>query len=659
MSYEVSNMRLFSFNDLQYFNIQYSLFNIRYSKPPIYQFHFLTSKKNNFIMRTKLLFALSLVLFTTLSVSAQWVKQNTPTMNGLFHMHAVNKNTMWTPNVNLGGLDTTHTPQFIRTGDGGKTYKLGQLDKDYLYGFGFIEPFDAKTAYLMAGSASTPNYYFRRTTDSGATWQDMPYHPTTYPGLIHFYDANNGVYVGDPDSLGFFAAFTTNGGNTFSRIPQVNLPRPDADEFTNLGNFQVLGDNLFLETYQFDPQSFYLNKRIMRSTDRGRNWTLGAWVNTGDIFETRFRFTDANNGMILRGIGTLDMKSPLYTTDGGATWKESGNYPGLVSYPIDNIPNSQTMVAIFQDPKRGITFTAATNDLGKTWNSQKEIGASILDKRYADILGLDYYINGQLEIVDNNTAWAQFSNTAIHRYDSSTPLVPEKPDLDLELKADNDGLPLYGSVKYTLTVKNRGISPATGVKINWLPPYKRTNNGAGAYAYQGAYADKGYYDSWNGVWSLDNIEAGASATATFHLFVVKNNENITQTAQVMACNETDLDSAPNNMSGAAKEDDEVGFMAKASTDLLALPNDGFKAKTPEFMVSPNPAKDKINVFINADADNFWSIRVLNNVGQVVYTKNGQSNGLVDIDAKNLVNGLYLVEYEALGERKIEKIMVQH
>lgn len=610
-------------------------------------------------MKTKQLLALCATIFFTTILSAQWVKQNIPAMNGLFRMHAVNKNTLWTPNVNLGNLDTAHIPQFIRTGDGGKTYKLGQLDMDYLYGYGFIEPLDGKTAYLMAGSVSTPNFYFRRTTDSGATWQDMPYHPTTYPGLIHFYDANNGIYVGDPDSLGFYAAYTTNGGNTFTRIPQTNLPRPDVGEYTNLGNFQVLGDNLFMETYYFNPESFYLQKRIMRSTDRGRNWTLGAWAETGDVFETRFCFSDANNGMMLRGIGTLDMKSPLYTTDGGASWQESGKYPGLVSYPIALIPNTQTMMAIFQDTVRGVTFTAATNDLGKTWNSRKDIGPSVLDRRYADLLGLNYYVNGQLEIVDNNMAWAQFSNTAIHKYENATPLVPEKPDLDLELKASNDGLPLYGQVKYTLTVKNRGISPATGVRINWLPPYKRTNNGAGAYAYQSSYSDKGRYDGWNGVWTLDRIEAGGTATATFWGFVVDNTKAVTQTAQVVACNESDLDSSPNNMGAVAKEDDEVGFTAHAMNSSAEMPNAAFRGKISEFTVSPNPAKDKINVSITSPNENMWSIRVLNNIGQIVYTRSGQNFSTVEIDAKGFENGLYLVEYQAEGERKVEKILIHH
>jgi photosystem II stability/assembly factor-like uncharacterized protein len=607
-------------------------------------------------MRTKQLLALSFVLFTTLSLSAQWVKQNVlSTEAPVYYLSTPDKNTLWTwTREAFPDAANVKKVEYMRTGDGGKTYQKGSLFSSTEGLFMHIEPMNGKKAHLISADGKG-NFTFQRTVDSGATWQMMPYQPKTFPNVVYFWDDNNGILSTDPDSLGMTVMYTTDGGNTFTRLPQTNLPPINpAEEFGLINEFQVIGNTIFMDVYNFVTGE----DRYWRSTDRGRNWTVGTPFSTSTIFTPRIAFSDANNGMILRGIGSTTQK-PFYTEDGGKTWKEAeGNMPSYVAWPIDNVPGTNTFVALFQDTVRNMLYSASTNDLGKTWNSRKDIVPYVLDSQFVAVGGPPIVFSN-MNILSNNAAWGRFTQRDIYRYDSSTPLVPEKPDLDLELKADNDGLPLYGSVKYTLTVKNRGISPATGVKINWLPPYKRTNNGAGAYAYQAAYSDKGHYDSWNGVWSLDKIEAGASATATFHLFVLKNNENVTQTAQVIACNESDLDSAPNNMIGAAKEDDEVGFAAQASTNFLALPNDAFKTKTPEFMISPNPAKDKINIFINADPDNSWSVRLLNNVGQVVYTKNGQSNGLVDIDVKGLVNGLYLVEYETLGEKKVEKIMVQH
>ena len=599
--------------------------------------------------RTTLLLGVIFFIFVQTTSFAQWVEQNTPPMKGLYEMHAIGKNVMWTDNVNLGGLDTAHIPQFIRTGDAGKTYKIGRLlNAD----FSSLFPYDAKTAYLIGGNLAGDNYFLRRTVDSGVTWQDLPYRPTTFPDFINFYDANNGIFLGDPDSLGYNVAYTNDGGNTFTRVPQTNLPRLIETEYATNKNAQIIGNTIFITKVDYSNG----NWGILRSTDRGRNWTSGDWI-AEDFFELRYAFTDANNGMALRGIGA-NSRNPIYTTDGGATWHESSSLPGPTGFPIANIPNTQSLMAFFEDTVSGVLFTALTNDLGKTWNTRKDVEPYELDSRYVELFGVNPYINGQLEIVDNHTAWAQFTNTAIHRYDSEIPIVPLRPDLDLELTADNDGLPLYGSVKYTLTVKNRGISPASGVKINWLPPYKRTNNGAGAYAYQSAYSSTGWYDSWNGVWSIDQLEAGASATATFHLFVVDNTKDVTHTAQVIACNENDLDSSPNNMSDAAKEDDEVGYVSQAN-NVGTIRFEPHKEKMIEFAISPNPAIDNLTIAIHPATEKEWSVRVLNSIGQTVISQNGQSYQLLDVDVKRLTAGLYIVEYQSDGERKIEKLLVQH
>jgi hypothetical protein len=161
------------------------------------------------------------------------------------------------------------------------------------------------------------------------------------------------------------------------------------------------------------------------------------------------------------------------------------------------------------------------------------------------------------------------------------------------------------------------------------------------------------------VWTLDRIEAGSTATATFWGFVVDNTKAATQTAQIVACNESDLDSSPNNMGSVAKEDDEVSFTAQARNNSAEMPNAAFRGKIADFTVSPNPAKDKINVNITTTNENMWSIRVLNNIGQTVYTRSGQNFSTVEIDAKGFENGLYIVEYQAEGERKVEKILIQH
>jgi hypothetical protein len=605
--------------------------------------------------RAALLLGLFISLFTQTTVSAQWVQQNIPPMKGLYKMQSVGKKAMWSANASRSNLnlaiDAQFQPHLIQTQDGGITFKKELLfDTDYY----FIEPYDEKTAYLLGGSFSAPIFLFKRTLDGGATWEDMPFQPPTFPALTHFYDANNGIYLGDPDELGFYIAYTTDGGNTFNRLPQSNLPQSIENEYFWGGDYQILGDNIFMTSFNFVTGEW----RMIRSTNRGRNWTAGEWFATPNFkFELRFAFTDANNGMALNGIGTTTQK-PLYTTNGGATWHESGELPSLVSYPIDNVPNTQSLMAFFQDTSSGVLFTALTNDLGKTWNTRRDIAPYELDARYKQF-GLDPFVNGQLEIVDNHTAWAQFTNFAIHHYDSSTPIVPEKPDLDLSLTADKQELTLNIESKYTLKITNRGISAATGIRVKWAPPVRKNRRGREPFEYQGSSTTKGDYDSRSGIWTLKSLAAGESALVEIFLKVVDARRDVVQTAEILRCREKDLDSTPGNMFSEPEEDDETYLRSKAnSAAIMDLPS--YEALSALIMVSPNPASDKITIAITPDNDSAeWSVKVMNSLGQTVFTQKGEYSRNLEVDTQKFNNGLYFIEYQSSSEQKVEKVLVQH
>ncbi len=76
-------------------------------------------------------------------------------------------------------------------------------------------------------------------------------------------------------------------------------------------------------------------------------------------------------------------------------------------------------------------------------------------------------------------------------------------------------------------------------------------------------------------------------------------------------------------------------------------------------VSPNPSRDKLGIKINPAKDFEWTVQVMNDLGQKVFTQKGQSYQRLDIDVTNFFNGLYFVEYLSNGERKVEKVLVQH
>ena len=217
-------------------------------------------------------------------------------------------------------------------------------------------------------------------------------------------------------------------------------------------------------------------------------------------------------------------------------------------------------------------------------------------------------------------------------------------NFDLSITADNNNLTLYSSIKYTLRITNRGTTNATNVRVFWLPPYKRFEGDAKPFAYQAAYSSKGHYDSWHGYWTIDNLAPGETATATFHLFVVNNTLNATQTAQVAACNQRSSNLNSNNTVFY-----QTQLVTKAGGDNILSP----------LSISPNPAYDIINIGITNETDKEWTVKLLNSIGQTVAIQKGQYSRTVHMDIDNLQNGLYLVDYQSAGERKIEKVIIQH
>ena len=76
-------------------------------------------------------------------------------------------------------------------------------------------------------------------------------------------------------------------------------------------------------------------------------------------------------------------------------------------------------------------------------------------------------------------------------------------------------------------------------------------------------------------------------------------------------------------------------------------------------VSPNPSRDKLGIRIKPAKDFEWTIQVMNGLGQKIFSQKGQYYQQLDIDVANLANGVYFVEYLSNGERKVEKVLVQH
>ncbi len=103
---------------------------------------------------------------------------------------------------------------------------------------------------------------------------------------------------------------------------------------------------------------------------------------------------------------------------------------------------------------------------------------------------------------------------------------------------------------------------------------------------------------------------------------------------------------------SAQEEVETDFitMEKTSANQTILS---------DVTVSPNPSRDKFGIKIKPVKDFEWTIQVMNGLGQKVFSQKGQYYQRLEIDVTNLANGIYFVNYLSNGERKVEKVLVQH
>jgi len=121
-------------------------------------------------------------------------------------------------------------------------------------------------------------------------------------------------------------------------------------------------------------------------------------------------------------------------------------------------------------------------------------------------------------------------------------------DLALAKIVDNPTQIVGGIVTFTISVSNSGPNDATGVSIaDHLPA---------GYLYPQNISNGGTYTNGDIVWTNLSIANGSIINLTFDVTVSPVDDYV-NTAEVMAIDQMDIDSAPNNDNGDQSEDDEA------------------------------------------------------------------------------------------------------
>ena len=252
--------------------------------------------------------------------------------------------------------------QITRSVDGGNTWVSSNIalgTGTTTLGITSITAVSPTTAWVSANPTGTPKGGIWKTVNSGVNWtkQATALFNTTasFANFVYFWDANNGIAQGDPESSYYEIYTTTDGGTTWVRVPSANIPAPApvADEFGYNNNYAVSGNTIWFATSK---------GRIFKSSDKGLNWTVSQSPSTDIGSATTggsYTFSDTSKGLMSLANGNL-----YNTLDGGATWNivaSAGYFSGDIKY----IPNSSEVVSAGSAPA-GSSYSL--ND-GVTWTN--------------------------------------------------------------------------------------------------------------------------------------------------------------------------------------------------------------------------------------------------------------------------------------------------
>jgi len=261
-----------------------------------------------------------------------------------FDIDIVNANTCWTGTSYIGDGSGVNVQLWSRTIDGGLSWTAGTFTLDTNYQVSNISAVNNDTCFILTfnKSAGSTGYLFK-TMDGGVTWDTVSTNlfstiNASFPNVVHFFDSNNGYMMGDPLG-GYYEMYTTtDGGVTWTRVPQANIPNPiNASEYGLINVYGATGDFIYFGTN---------NGRIFRSYNKGLNWaaSTAGTINVNNGI-TGLSFRDSLNGFALRAT-SVPVYTAYKTSDAGATWTPVTPTGTFFKGDFMYVPGSTSMISV-------------------------------------------------------------------------------------------------------------------------------------------------------------------------------------------------------------------------------------------------------------------------------------------------------------------------
>ena len=316
-------------------------------------------------------------------------------------LSAVDKNTCWGCNIHS---------QFIRTTDGGLTWRVGIVDTGSKCAS--ISAIDSYTAWVVV---TNPNGVFK-TTDGGLTWtQDTTIfkEPDSYPFNVHFFDSANGVCVGSPVGSNWEIYTTSNGGTEWTRVPSSNIPLPLS------GEAPLYNGAVSLPTVSAGNCIWFTTRQgsLYRTKDRGMNWTVTRHVMDNGSFSPFVAAPkDSLNGLAAAFVNGNVIKR---TTDGGVTWT-----PAPLPSPLFTLWN-----IAYEKGTRGTYFITGIENHRE--NISTIPGTALTADNGASWITINYLPVGSMDFASDGIGWGGGANDSIYKWIGFTDtIIVAQPYID-------------------------------------------------------------------------------------------------------------------------------------------------------------------------------------------------------------------------------------
>lgn len=220
-------------------------------------------------------------------------------------------------------------------------------------------------------------------------------------------------------------------------------------------------------------------------------------------------------------------------------------------------PDAATNVAVTDAIPAGMSYVSdngggSYNSGTGTWTVgtvNNGANASIQITASVDTAGTKSY-TAQVNASDQHDPDSTAGNSDPDEDDqASADLTPQLADLTLTKRVTNDNPVIGQNVVFTLTVVNNGPDGADNIEVRDLLP--------AGLAYVSHTLSQGSYISGTGVWDVGDLVTEGRAASLTITALFNGPGDVTNTAEVTACDQHDPDSTPNNTNPAEDDQDSV------------------------------------------------------------------------------------------------------